>query len=96
LQQKTQDTQTKGMIDILSEKLKVMIEQLQLQNNREERASRERIEAAKLANERMQLAEGALIHPLSTPVAQQFAGQWPGYVPLPSNPTPGPTPGRVL
>lgn len=78
LGQKTQDTQLKGQLQLLEQKLKLMSDQMELTNNREERASRERIEGEKLANQRMQLAQGALVHPMATPVAQQFAQTWPG------------------
>jgi hypothetical protein len=77
LAQKTQDSQQKTALEKLHDQMQWMIEIMQLQNNREERASRERIETAKLAQERMQLAEGALVHPTATPVAQQFAQIWP-------------------
>jgi hypothetical protein len=89
LAQKSQDVQQKADLQKLSESMKYMMEMLKLQNNREERASRERIEGAKLAQERMQLAEGALIHPMATPVAQQFAQIWPPAMAF--NP-----PGRIL
>jgi hypothetical protein len=77
LAQRSQDAQMKGQLEILSQRIKSATELLQLQNNREERESRERIEGAKITNERMQLAEAALVHPLATPVAQQFAQMWP-------------------
>jgi len=86
LSQKTQDSQMKANLEMLSEKMKLMIEGIQLQNNREERQSRERIEGAKLLQERMQLAEGALIHPLATPVARQFSAQFGPGVPPPALP----------
>ena len=78
LAQKSQDAQQKGQLEVLSERLKALTGLMQLQNSREERDSRERIEGAKIANERMQLAEAALVHPMATPVAQQFAQLWPG------------------
>jgi hypothetical protein len=90
LAQKTQDSQAKLEMEKLSETMKWAIEIMQLGNNREERASRERIENAKLANERMQLAESALVHPESTPVAQTFAQIWPPAMAF------NPTPGRIL
>ena len=77
LAQKSQDAQMKGQLEILSQRLKSATELLQLQNNREERESRERIEGAKTGTERMKLAEAALVHPLATPVAQEFAQMWP-------------------
>jgi len=77
LAQKSQDAQQKGQLEILSQRLKSATELLQLQNNREERESRERIESAKTGTERMKLAEAALVHPLATPVAQEFAQMWP-------------------
>jgi hypothetical protein len=77
LAQKAQDAEQKLALQKLSETMKWMIEVMQLQNNREERASRERIENAKIATERMQLAESALVHPEATPVAQTFAQIWP-------------------
>ena len=80
LQQKSQDDVMKGQLQILSEKMDVLQEYMKLQNNREERASREKIEAAKMAQEQMNLAEGALIHPLATPVAEQFVRNWPTMV----------------
>jgi hypothetical protein len=83
LQQKTTDSQTKARVSYLSEQMKLLGSQLQLQSTRENRESQERIAAAKLENERMQLAEGALVHPLATPVAQQFAQRWPSGIGAP-------------
>ena len=80
LAQKSQDAQMKGQLEILSQRIKSATDLLQLQNNREERESRERIEAAKTGTERMKLAESALVHPLATPVAQEFAQMWPQIV----------------
>jgi hypothetical protein len=77
LQQKTQDSAQKAELQVLSERIKAMTEMLQLQDRREERSSRELIEGNKLQLERMQLAESAMVHPLATPVAQQFAQMWP-------------------
>src|SRR5262249_23018428 len=77
LAQDEKDSQRKLQLETLSERMKFMTEAMQIQNNREQRASQERIEAANLAEERMKMAQGALVHPLSTPVAQQFAGTWP-------------------
>jgi len=90
LAQDQEDSRNKMMLELLSEKFKMLIESMQLQNNREERASRERIEAAKLANERMQLAESALVHPEATPVSQAFAQLWPPAMAF------NPAPGRIL
>jgi len=80
LRQNTADAQLQAQLDILSEKLGVLKEYMKLQNNREERGSRERIEASKMAQEQMNLGEGALIHPLATPVAEQFVRNWPAMV----------------
>jgi hypothetical protein len=90
LAQKSQDSQQKASLEKLHDQMQWLIEIMQLQNNREERASRERIETAKLAQERMQLAEGALVHPTATPVAQQFAQIWPPAMAF------NPPPGRIL
>ena len=78
LAQKEQDSQRKAQLEILDGQLKIMLENMKLQNNREQRASAERIEGANLAQQRMELAQGALVHPLATPVAQNFAQLWPG------------------
>jgi hypothetical protein len=91
LAQNSKDIEQKGQLQLLSEKMKFLTQQMQLQNNREQRDSLERIEAAKLANERMQMAEGALVHPEATPVAQTFAQLWPGPVMPPQQPG-----GRIL
>jgi signal recognition particle GTPase len=80
LKQKTQDSQQQGMIDVLAEKMDVLKEYMKLANNREERASREKIEQNKLAVEQMNLAEGAMIHPLAAPIAQQFVRDWPQVI----------------
>jgi hypothetical protein len=80
VQQKAQDSQTKAQLSYISEQMKLFGQQMQLQGTRENRFSQERIAAAKLENERMQLAEGALVHPLATPVAQQFAQRWPSGI----------------
>jgi hypothetical protein len=88
LKQKTQDAQQQGMIDVLAEKMDVLKEYMKLANNREERASREKIEQNKLDIETMNLAEGALIHPLAGPVAQEFVRSWPQIS--------GPSRGRII
>ena len=80
LKQKTADATQKAQIDVLAEKMDVLKEYMKLANNREERASREKIENQKLAQEQMNLAEGALIHPLAAPVAQEFVRSWPDLV----------------
>jgi hypothetical protein len=77
LAQKTQDSQAKLEMEKLSETMKWAIEIMQLGNNREERASRERIEGAKLNLERMQLAESAMVHPEAAPVGQMMGQLWP-------------------
>jgi hypothetical protein len=72
---------------------------MKLTNNREERQSREKIEAAKMAQEQMNLAEGALIHPLATPVAEQFVRQWPQMIAqpqVPQTPQPQRPSGRII
>jgi hypothetical protein len=80
VQQKAQDSNTKAQLSYISEQMKLFGQQMQLQGTRENRFSQERIATAKLENERMQLAEGALVHPLATPVAQQFAQRWPSGI----------------
>jgi hypothetical protein len=82
LAQKSQDMVQKGEIEKMLAQLKFVTEQMQLLNSREERASRERIEDKKLAQERMELAQSSLVHPLAVPTAQQFVGQWPPQVQL--------------
>lgn len=77
MQMKAQDNETKNALAHIDAMLKAQSEQLKLQNSREERLSRERIENAKLENERMQLAEGAMVHPDATALASQFARNWP-------------------
>jgi hypothetical protein len=91
LKQKTADDQMKAQIEILSEKMGVLKEYMKLANNREERASREKIEGQKMAQEQMNLAEGALIHPLATPVAEQFVRNWPSMIGPPQAPR-----GRII
>jgi hypothetical protein len=77
LQLKAQDSEAKNALSHVDSMLKVHGEQMKLQNSREERLSRERVENAKLESERMQLAEGALVHPDATNYAQQFVRSWP-------------------
>jgi hypothetical protein len=77
LAQKTQDSQLKAQVTELSEHMKLFGEQMQLQSNRENRQSQERIASAKIAAERMKLAETGMIHPLAAPVGQQLAQAWP-------------------
>jgi hypothetical protein len=81
LQQKTQkmaleekDSQRKAALQELELHLKGLTESAQLQDNAAERASREKIEGAKLAQKRMELAQTVAVHPLAAPVAQT----WPG------------------
>lgn len=80
--QSSQDSQQKSQLQMLEARLKLMLEYLQLQATRETNASRERIEQMNLAQERMQLAQGALIHPEATPVSQTFAQLWPPQMQL--------------
>jgi hypothetical protein len=86
LKQKTADAQMQANLDILSEKMDVLKEYMKLADNREERASREKIENQKIAQEQMNLAEGALVHPLATPVAEQFVRGWPQMIAPPRPP----------
>jgi len=81
LQQKTQkmmleerDSVRKAALAQLDTQLKAMVEGAKLQDNAAERQSREKIEGAKLAQKRMEVAQSALVHPMATPVAQT----WPG------------------
>jgi hypothetical protein len=77
LAQKEGDSQRKAQLDYLSEQLKLMAEGAQLQATRETNMSRERIEGAKLAQKRLELAQTVAVHPLAAPVAQT----WPGIPP---------------
>jgi hypothetical protein len=88
LKQKTEDAHAQAGLDMIAEKMDVLKEYMKLANNREERASREKIEMQKIAQEQMDLAEGALIHPLATPVAEQFVRNWPQTIA--SQPSPAP------
>jgi hypothetical protein len=81
LAQKSKDAQQKGQLEFLSNQLKLLTEGAKLQGMRETNLSRERIEGAKLAQKRMELAGGALVHPEATPVAQTFGQLWPGMPP---------------
>jgi|KBSMisStandDraft_5_1062788.scaffolds.fasta_scaffold07876_8 hypothetical protein len=99
LVQKQLDSQTKAQLELLKEKMDMLQEYMKLTNNREERQSREKIEAAKMAQEQMNLAEGALIHPLATPVAEQFVRQWPQMIAqpqVPQTPQPQRPSGRII
>ena len=73
----------------------ILKEYMKLTNNREERASREKIEQQQMAQEQMNLAEGALIHPLATPVAEQFVRQWPQMI-APPQAQLSPSRGRII
>src|SRR5215831_17233423 len=77
MQMKAADNESKNQLGQVNALLKQHGEELKLQNSREERLSRERVENAKLEAERMQLAEGALVHPDVTQTARQFVSQWP-------------------
>jgi hypothetical protein len=81
LQQKTakmaleeKDSQRKAALQGLELQLKGLTEGAKIQDNQAERFSREKIEAAKLDQKRLELAQSTLVHPLSAPVAQT----WPG------------------
>src|SRR4029077_8304470 len=80
LAQKKEDSQMQALLDVQDQKMDILKEYMKLTNNREERASREKIESQQMAQEQMNLAEGALIHPLATPVAEQFVRQWPQMI----------------
>jgi hypothetical protein len=88
LSQKTQkmaleekDSQRKAVLQELELHLKSMTEGAKLQDNQQERVSRERIEGAKLSQKRMELAQSALVHPMAAPVAQTWPGLPPGQGP---------------
>ena len=70
--QATKDSETKNKIEIAQGHLEYIIEQMQSADKQAERESRERIEAEKQLTERLQLAQGALIHPASVPYAMPF------------------------
>jgi hypothetical protein len=57
---------------MLSNQIKLMTEGAKLQTMREGNWSRERIEAAKLDQKRMELQQASLVHPEAAPVAQVF------------------------
>src|SRR5580765_5062854 len=98
LAQKKDDSQMQALLDVQDQKMDVLKEYMKLTNNREERASREKIESQQMAQEQMNLAEGALIHPLATPVAEQFVRQWPQMIAPPQglSRVPGPPGGRII
>ena len=85
LAQKEQDSKRKGELELLTGQLKMITEGAKLQAMDRQNQSRERIEGAKLATKRMELAQGALVHPEATPVAQTFAQLWPGMPPGATN-----------
>src|SRR5262245_30742297 len=70
--------QQEMMMNVMEGKLKILLEEMQLQNNREERASRMALEQEKQRTERMQLAQSALVHQEAIPAAQTFAQTWHG------------------
>ena len=72
LAQKTQDSNTKAQLEILSDHMKAMLESAKLQVSREQNASRERIEGAKLDQKKLEVQQASLVHPLAAPVAQTF------------------------
>ena len=90
LAQESADTAMKAQLELLGQKMDVLKEYMQYQNNREERASREMIERNKLQVEQMNLAEGAMIHPQATPIAEQFVRNWPSFI------GPPPSGGRII
>jgi hypothetical protein len=75
------DSQRKAVLQELELHLKSMTEGAKLQDNQQERVSRERIEGAKLSQKRMELAQSALVHPMAAPVAQTWPGLPPGQGP---------------
>jgi len=74
LAQKEKDSQRKAQLDMVTQQLKALVESAEIQDRAADRMSRERIEGAKLAQKRMELAQSTLVHPLAAPVAQT----WPG------------------
>jgi len=74
LAQKEKDSQRKAQLELVTQQLKTAIEGAKLQDNQQERASRERIEGAKISQKQFELAQSTLVHPLAAPVAQT----WPG------------------
>jgi len=95
LAQKKDDSQMQALLDQQDTKMDILKEYMKLTNNREERASREKIEQQQMAQEQMNLAEGALIHPLATPVAEQFVRQWPQMIAPPQTQL-SPSRGRII
>jgi hypothetical protein len=68
------DSVRKASLQQLELQLRALTESATIQDNAAERQSRERIEGAKLAQKRMEVAQSTLVHPTSAPVAQM----WPG------------------
>ena len=89
LAQKEKDADRKAKLEIVSEQFKALTEGAKIQAMDRQNQSRERIEGAKLATKRMELAQNALVHPEATPVAQTFAQLWPGAPGIPGG-------GRVI
>ena len=85
LAQKSKDAHEKGQLEILSNQMKLFIESAKIQGMDRQNQSRERIAAANLQQKRTELAEASMVHPLASPVAQQF---------MQNMPTPGG--GRVI
>jgi len=77
LAQKTQDSKMKAQLEYISEQFNLMIEGMQLQDKREQRASNERIATDKINVEKMKLASSAMVHPEAAPVGQYMGQLWP-------------------
>jgi Skp family chaperone for outer membrane proteins len=77
LAQKEQDSKRKADLEIVMGHIKMISENAKLQAMDRQNMSRERIEGAKIAQKRMELAESSMVHPLATPIAQQFMQGWP-------------------
>jgi hypothetical protein len=92
LAQKERDSTRKQAIDFLSERMKFIMKQMDVADHAAERASRERVERSKQESERMQLAQGALIHSDSIEAAEAFAMRFPGL----AQKTDGGRSGRLL
>lgn len=98
------DRESKLKITQIQEIMKLALEQMQMQDRREQRQSSEFLGMEGERTERLKLEAGALIHPESTGIAQHFAsqlpvGQPPGYPmpPIPRMPPgAGAPPGRVI
>jgi hypothetical protein len=80
MKQGQRDKTLQAEITKMQDLLKLAIEQMRIEDNKAERASREKIEAMRQSTELVQASQAALVHPDAVPTAETFIQQIPAMI----------------